>query len=306
MSSFDREPYVLNPYQVRARLLAIAQDESILAADNLAARAEALELLELADEISQMRRWRDVLSDLGIESLRSRLLSVNETLFRGARARLAPDESTPEERRGYLDHFTCYRPDSESLVHIGRDALDLLLDGVLGLDEAHVELAPSRHPDMVHYVPAPARAILDMVDHVAPGTGDTFYDLGSGLGRVVILFHLLTGIPAFGVEMEPAYCAVARRYAERLGLHGARFVQADARDADLSSGSLFFMFTPFEGGILDSVFQRLERVAEQHAICLCTYGTVTMAAAQEPWLKIVDPSRLHAYKLAAFESVSRR
>ena len=306
MSGLDPKPDVLNPYQVRARLQAIAGDESLLAEDNVVARSQALDLLDLADEISQMRRWSDVLSDLGLDGLRSRLSAANEALFHRARMALTSGTGGLAEKRRYLDRFTEYRPGEEPQLHLGTDGLDLVLDGVMGLEEAQVDQAPPRHPDMVHYVPTPARAILDLVDHMAPSLGDVFFDLGSGLGRVVILFQLITGIRAFGVEVEPSYCTLAQRCADRLGLDGARFLRADARAVDLSGGSLFFMFTPFEGEILDSVFQRLERLAAQHAICLCTYGTVTMAAAREPWLEIVDPNRLHAYKLAAFKSVPNR
>ena len=330
MWNVDPEPQVLNPYQVRARLQALAHDQSLLAEENLLPRTEALDLLDLAEEISQMPRWSDALSGLGLEGLRSRLREANAALFRDAQATLTSQEVGFPERRRYLDRFTAYRPGGEPEGHMGRDGLDLLLDGVMGLGRERAGGAPSRHPDMVHYVPTPARAVLDLLDHAAPWPLDrspgpqrvpgtfcpqehptdkrsgAFTDLGSGLGRVVILYHLLTGRPAYGVEVEPAYVSIARRSAERLGLGQVRFVHADARHADLSGSDLFFMFTPFEGGILDAVFQRLEDVAQRRTIRLCTYGTVTLAAEREPWLEIVDPRRLHAFKLAAFRSVLRR
>src|SRR5206468_2904352 len=105
-------------------------------------------------------------------------------------------------------------------------------------------------PEMVHYEPTPARVILDLVDHAGLRADDVLYDLGSGLGQVVILVNLLTGIPTRGVECQSALCAAARGYAEGLGLWDVAFVEADARAVDFADGTMFYLFTPFRGRML--------------------------------------------------------
>ena len=68
---------------------------------------------------------------------------------------------------------------------------------------------------MVFYQPTPGRIIFELVERAALQKHDTFYDLGSGLGQVVILVSLLSGARAKGIEFDPAYCEYARRCATR-------------------------------------------------------------------------------------------
>jgi hypothetical protein len=292
----------LSPYQVQSHLLEACRDEGLDDSMRLADRMRLLEIIDLAEEMAEERRWGEMLAELPLDALRSRMVAANDDLFAEARSLLTEAPSLAERRR-YVDQFTDYRPGVGEGYYYGADALDHLVDGVMGLHEHGVDQAPSRDPDMVHYVPTPARVILDMLDHVPPEPGEFFIDLGSGLGRAVILFHLLTGLSAQGVEIEEPYRHAADRAARSLGLEGVSFVRADAREADLSAGNRFYLFTPFVEGLLAAVLERLYRVAEDHPILLCTYGTVTQDIAHEPWVRIVDPNRLHAFKLACFRSL---
>src|ERR1700722_6089877 len=65
--------------------------------------------------------------------------------------------------------------------------------------------------EMGEFYKRPAKVVVELVERVGFGSGDVFVDLGAGLGQVVMLVHLLTGVRALGVEIEPAYCAYARR-----------------------------------------------------------------------------------------------
>ena len=288
---------------VRARITQMATDTSLLEEANVGARREALDLLDMVDEISFVRGQKLglKLEDMA-KALRYRLQEVDRRVVGAVAAYLASPERTPEKTQSLLECFVDREAAGEPDVHVGWDGLDLLMDGVLGVEAQHVEPAPLRHKEMVHYEPTPARVILDLVTEAAPGPEEVFYDLGSGLGQVVILYHLLTDLPARGVEIEPSYLRVARASAQRLGLESVQFIQDDVRCADLSPGTLFFMFTPFVGEMLHQVLARLREVAAHHPIRLCSYGSCTLEAAKEPWLKLTDPSRRHAFKLAIFES----
>jgi hypothetical protein len=165
----------------------------------------------------------------------------------------------------------------------GYDALDRLTATLLAAGAPSPERAVLTG-DMVRYQPTPTRAILSMIDETGLGPDDVFYDLGSGLGHVVLLVGLLTGARARGIEIEPAYCDYARRSAQSLALARVEIVEADARDASLSGGTVYFLYTPFRGALLDEVLEALRREARQRPIRVCTYGPCTAAMASVPWL----------------------
>jgi SAM-dependent methyltransferase len=100
---------------------------------------------------------------------------------------------------------------------------------------------------------------------------DVVIDLGAGLGKVVLLAHLLTGATTRGIELQPALVERAREAARRLGA-SARFTHADVRDADLDDGTVFFLYLPFTGPALTRVLQRLHAIAKRRAIVVCSLG----------------------------------
>jgi hypothetical protein len=181
------------------------------------------------------------------------------------------------------------------------DALDLWVSGLLRLEQGPTSnqlLAPG----MIHYERTPARAILALVER-APFTSQTvFYDLGSGLGEVPILVHLLTGVQTKGVEIEVEFCRYAQQQIALLNLADVTILNADARTADYGDGDIFFMFTPFYGAVLQEVLERLQQQSRQRAITLCTYGPCTPVVAQQPWLGLTAGSVNHEFALAIFRS----
>lgn len=215
--------------------------------------------------------------------------------------RIAAGEHRGLTLRRTLDNYTSYRPGVPAQAHFAEDSLDYLLRGVLTPAPHPPETQP-RNLDMVHLELSPARVALEFIDRVEPKRDDIFYDLGAGLGQIVLLVHLLTGIQAWGVEVEPAYVAYARRVAGKLSVAGAHFVHADARHAELGNGTLFYLFTPFRGPLLQDVLQRLHAVAQQHTIQIGAYGSCSRQLAQQPWLAPQDDHANDEYKLALFRS----
>ncbi|WP_218156379.1 methyltransferase domain-containing protein [Dyella sp. OK004] len=168
------------------------------------------------------------------------------------------------------------------------DYRDELLSGVLAFDEPDASIAEL--PDeMVFYQPTPARHIVDMIERVGLGDRDVLVDLGSGLGHVPLLAAICTGARCIGIELEPAYVHAARRCAQALHLDRVSFVQQDARTADLSEGTVFYLYTPFVGSVLSAVLNALQSKAASRAIRICTFGPCTATVAKQSWLKAVDP-----------------
>jgi len=162
------------------------------------------------------------------------------------------------------------------------DYLDEMVSGVLrfSANDTTVELLP----EMVAYQPTPARHIFDLIRRTQLTAQDVFVDLGSGLGHVPLLVAICTDARAIGIELEPAYVECARRSAEALRLTNATFLTQDARVADLSSGTVFYLYTPFCGAILRVVLDQLRLIATTRDIRVCTFGPCTAIVAAEPWL----------------------
>jgi Methyltransferase domain len=181
----------------------------------------------------------------------------------------------------------------------GYDYLDELVSGVLQFnkpDSAIVELAP----EMVFYQPTPARHIFDLIDRTALTERDVLVDLGSGMGHVPLLAAICTDAGCIGMELEPAYIDCARESARTLKLKNVTFIQQDARAADLSSGTVFYLYTPFTGAVLRAVLNSLQREAASREIRICTFGPCMPVIAEEQWLEPLG--RLETDRISVFRS----
>ncbi len=140
----------------------------------------------------------------------------------------------------------------------------------------------------VPYLPCGVEEIVTMVRELPLRASDELVDLGSGLGKVVMLAHLLCGARASGVEIQAPLVQGARERCAELGLDTISFLHANAADTELA-GSVFFLNAPFNGQLLTAVLGRLEHVAHSRAIAVCTVGLELHGV---PWLKPRSPSRV--------------
>jgi predicted RNA methylase len=152
---------------------------------------------------------------------------------------------------------------------------------------------------MVFYQPTPVRHILHLITASALSKAGFFVDLGSGLGHVPLLASMLTGVRRLGIEVEAAYVASAQECAQSLHLSRVRFNQEDARMADLSCGTVFYLYSPFTVSILAVVLERLRKESTRRPIKICTFGPCTCTVAQESWLQasaLPDPRQTTVFK----------
>jgi hypothetical protein len=269
----------------------IRKDGKLWLEKNFIARSEAIDHLEfhVIDrinallEISDSPERMNVLKQDAIR-VRSDLEEVNARMFHLLRTKISRDNYRGQRLMKLLeDHLD--RPLSSFLQSetIGYDHLDLLLNGILTHQNLPIETR-DREPEMVFYQKTPARIIFELIKKAAFKPGDVFFDLGSGLGQVVILTNLLASVISTGVEYEPAFCAYAGKIASDLNLDQVNFINIDARHADYSTGTVFFMYTPFEGKMLRDIIQKLHREAKKRKIRIFSYGPCTREVAQEEWL----------------------
>jgi hypothetical protein len=181
------------------------------------------------------------------------------------------------------------------------DHLDVLVNRLLGgggMPVPTVEMTA----EMVEFYKTPARVVLDLAERVSWGPEDVFFDLGSGLGQVVMLVNILTGVMAKGVEIEPGYCEYARACAAAHGLSGVEFLEGDARVADLSAGTVFFLFTPFKGEIFCQVMEQLRVLALTRVIRVIGYGPCSAEIAWLGWLSREGDGTGGEYTLQIFSN----
>ncbi len=288
--------------EIQAEIAAIETDASLR--DELAfnARVTAMDRLEVhvLDRIAPVVVPSGDLVALKqrAEHLYDLLAEINENIFSRLRAEIRAGGLRGDALVREFERYVFERTVSD----LGYDQLDLFVNGLFRLETAPQETR-TREPEMVFYQPTPARVILELtgITDIAPNA--VFYDLGSGLGHVCLLVHLLTGVTAKGVEFEPSYCDYARQSARRLNLSQIEFINRDARDADYTSGTIFFIYTSFRGKMLEQVLRRVKETARIFRIC--TYGPCTAEVARQTWLRQVAQRGREASALAVFEPVAR-
>ena len=89
----------------------------------------------------------------------------------------------------------------------------------------------------------------------------TFVDLGCGSGGSLFPFALLTEWRCEGIEIEPQWCEVAQRVAERLRRSDVRITQADLLEHDFSRRDMYYIYSPFrEGEMLTQFVERIDNL----------------------------------------------
>jgi SAM-dependent methyltransferase len=215
-----------------------------------------------------------------VVTLRDRLQGINDSMVQRLRGRIAAASISPRE---LLTTFQQYvnGASQDTRDDVKYDDLDVLVAAILSTDQVVDEGTVELEPEMVPYQPTPARLILALLQEIRLTERDVFVDVGSGLGTVPTLVSLLTGARAVGIEWQPSYYAQAQHSVRDLNLSSVSFVRQDARDADFSTGTIFYMFTPFKGTMLRDVLQRLDSEARRRTIRLCIHGPLLREAIHE-------------------------
>jgi hypothetical protein len=93
-----------------------------------------------------------------------------------------------------------------------------------------------------------------------------------------------------GIEVDASFIASARDCARSLNLDRVAFLHEDARTANLSRGTVFYLYTPFTGALLRAVLERLREQAATSSIRIATLGPCATVVAKERWLDPTTPS----------------
>ncbi len=284
----------------------------LLGAERLAMRMHALDDLDaiiggpdLADQdLPPQMSHTEAELIARANALRSHFEAVNERLCEGARVEISDTGNSPAMARWLADLIRDGKTD-QFRPGLGFDLLDDFVSGVFQF-RGPEESGPLSSREMVPYQPTPVRHILDLVAACRFSSDDLLVDLGSGLGHVPLLVSILTGVRTLGIEVQPDHAASAREVAQALHLGRVRFVAEDARTADLSSGTVFYLFSPFTGSILSEVLSKLRQQSEDRPIRICSLGPCTRILQGQAWLRANQPPDTERITLFRSQRVSRR
>ncbi len=285
---------------LRSLVEGLEQDGSLHEPDELCRRVEALDRLEAYLLDGQLPALGA--QSIGAEihqratTLYAQLEAANFELYRAIRGEIQRGAG-PDILLQWV-HKSGRGGDAAGLAQgEGYDYLDELVLGVLQFEEPRAEVVPLG-AEMVFYQPTPARHIFDLIGRTALTERDVLVDLGSGLGHVPLLTSICTSARSIGIEVEPAYIDCARQSAQGLNLNNVTFMHQDARTADLSAGTVFYLYTPFIGSILRAVLDSLRQEAAGRQIRICTLGRCTPTIAEEQWLEAMGG--MEANRIAVF------
>ncbi len=129
-----------------------------------------------------------------------------------------------------------------------------------------------------HYEPTPIADIERLLDEIPVALeSTTFVDVGSGMGRVVLLAARRPFRRVVGVEISPALHEVARENLAAFDdpkrkVRDIRLVRADASAFDFPRGDLvLYLYNPFRANILRAVLDRV--LAQPPAELIIIYHT---------------------------------
>jgi hypothetical protein len=281
VEQFDNEPSLLDPNELRQRLEALDRLDACFP-----------DTPQSVVDVAAAQLYRRA------RTIHTRLETVNCQLYESIRCEIQRG-GQPASLLPWIQSLSKTEKEIGASSSVGYNFLDELISGVLQLEEpnaAHVH----GEPEMVFYQPTPARHIFNLINQTALTATDVLVDLGSGLGHVPLLVSICTRACSIGIELEAAYVECARQCAHKLNLDRVRFIQQDAREADLSSGTVFYLYTPFTGSILGRMLNLLRREAATRRVRICTYGPCTPVVAEETWLEATAAPETH--QIAIFRS----
>ncbi|RWY52497.1 class I SAM-dependent methyltransferase [Mucilaginibacter gilvus] len=300
--------YAASLNEIRSDIESLRGNSLLYQQKNFSARVEALDFIDfhiighidaLMPQISQPDELPLLRQDA--DKIKTELEHIDNQLFEELRAAIQSDAYKKKGFRSLVEDFTDLNLLPNGEEEIGYDNLDVFMNGLLP-DRALPVPVQTLEAEMVYYQKTPARLVFEMVEQIRFSGEDVFFDIGSGLGQVAMLVNLLAGVKAIGIEFEPAFCSYASEVAAALNLPDVDFVNTDAREADYTNGTVFFMYTPFKGNMLLNVLDRLKQESTLRNITVITYGPCTPEVTLQGWLIPTGSIDGSIYKVAVFTS----
>ncbi|MBI2405934.1 SAM-dependent methyltransferase [Candidatus Microgenomates bacterium] len=117
------------------------------------------------------------------------------------------------------------------------------------------------------FVPMEREVVSRVMKLAEVGPGKTFYDLGSGDGRLVIA-AALRGARAIGVEIDGIRVLYSRFWLKILGLHSAKIVKGNLFEQDLQDADIVSLY--LLEGTNEKLKPKLEKELKPGALVVAT------------------------------------
>jgi len=152
---------------------------------------------------------------------------------------------------------------------------------------------PAKHQDNFGYDSPEYWYLHAIVRRLKPAREDVFYDIGCGMGRVLCLVARRQIRKCVGIELFEPLCQMARQNALRLrGRKTPILVNCeDAATADLSDGTIYYLYNPFGKETLQDFLANLKTSVSRapRSVTLVYYNSVYESIMSESgWLTKVD------------------
>jgi hypothetical protein len=283
-------------------------ETSIYELANFNPRTDAIDFIDfhIIDRIEGMIQevgGNSELIKLGISAkkLKNRLENIHSEMFRQLEQQIINSKYKRFVLRNIIEDFLRDFINVDELSGaVGYDNFDIFLNRLLSTNNINEE-RKKLEPGMVFYQKTPGRIIIELSKKV--DRDDVFFDVGSGIGQVVILVNLFSGAKSIGIEFEPSFCIYARKVASKFDLVNVEFINEDARKTDYSKGTIFFLYTPFIGKMMKEVLAVLHKLSLHKVIIIFSYGPCSMIIAQQHWLNCINGNGDNGNKLYEFKSL---
>ncbi len=153
-------------------------------------------------------------------------------------------------------------------------------EALIFLGDLNAESVGSSVAYATHYEPTPVRDFAQFMNALCVEfTKSTFVDIGSGMGRVVLLAARYPFKQILGIELSPALHEVAvqnlKRWVDpRQRCKDIRLVRADASTFDFPAGNLVvYLYNPFREPLLTALLEKIlasRRIAREVVLCYHT------------------------------------
>ncbi len=173
-------------------------------------------------------------------------------------------EEAQEAREQIARLFDKLRSEEITVREADDTLTHLLRTGIHHLPEALRWLVPARSPgnddDALPLVNSSFSWLVQASEYLNPG--DVIYDLGCGVGHVALPLALRhQDCHVVGIERHAGRVRYAREQAQRLGVDTCSFVLGSADEVDLSKGTFFYLYHPFDGRTLERVLRKISKLA---------------------------------------------
>ncbi len=223
---------------------------------------------------------------------RDRLGREEKNYFGSVRDRIRNNFAAPGEALGLLE-----RRITPGLPDLTQDDADRFFDKLIDAPQPPTPVQAEGH---LPYVAMPLRKVLEAVRLLDLRSEDVFWDLGCGIGRVLIIAKLASPAKVCGIEFEPRLCRAA--YVNIASMRvDATIVEGDATTYDYGDATAFMMFYPVAGELVTALLARLQECAARRPIRIAAWGPSNAVLSQQAWLK--GPAEPSA-GLSRYDSVS--